>query len=330
MSKRQITIKPTCMREVAAFPAEHAGQLWEKINLLVTDPLPDGKVKKKLRTAQNMYRLRVGDYRVFYQFGTDWVSVLGIRRRSEDIDRAVFPRYAFPTDVVSFWVARARRPGESANKRFYDYEPQRDLQLALSEYVPGRSLTIDKWRFESAALFSPYEPNPTPVLERRQPYTACRSCSYVSLAPESAMATMCPCCGSAELEHTSFVTPSGFAPDINEKREVDRGEPIVYAGITERAQLEVQEISGEWHRELYGGRLKVWTGPQMLAMVNKGVCPASTTFPGRRQLFFPIDDNYALSIAVPGFYIGADGAEDKALQGCNPSADSGARPGRWR
>jgi len=24
------------------------------------------------------------------------------------------------------------------------------------------------------------------------------------------------------------------------------------------------------------------------------------------------------------------GAEDKALQGCNLSADSGARPGRWR
>ena len=84
MSKRQITIKPTCMREVAAFPADLAGQLWEKINLLVTDPLPDGKLKKKLRTGDNIYRLRVGHYRVFYQFGNDWVSLLGIRRRSED------------------------------------------------------------------------------------------------------------------------------------------------------------------------------------------------------------------------------------------------------
>ena len=89
MSKRQITIKPTCMREVAAFPADLAGQLWEKINLLVTDPLPDGKLKKKLRTGDNIYRLRVGHYRVFYQFGNDWVSLLGIRRRSEDTYNAL-------------------------------------------------------------------------------------------------------------------------------------------------------------------------------------------------------------------------------------------------
>ncbi len=219
--------------------------------------------------------LPVHEYSIKDQLET--VAKEALERRLEEsllktlVGRAVFPRYAFPTDVVSFWVSRPRRPGESSGQRVYDYEPQRDLQLALSEYAPGRSLTIDKWRFESAALFSPYEPNPAPVLARRQPYTACRSCSFVSLSPESATATICPCCGSNELEHTSFVTPSGFAPDINVKREADRGEPIIYAGITERAQLEVQEISGEWESELYGGRLKVWTGPQMLAMVNKGV-----------------------------------------------------------
>jgi hypothetical protein len=67
------------------------------------------------------------------------------------------------------------------------------------------------------------------------------------------------------------VTPTGFAPDVNEKREVDRGQSIVYAGITERAQLEVQEVAPKWDAELFEGRLKVWTGPQMLAMVNKGV-----------------------------------------------------------
>jgi hypothetical protein len=187
------------------------------------------------------------------------------------IAHAVLPRYAFPTDVVSFWVAKPRRPGDPPGKRSYDYQPQRDLQLALSEYAPGRSLTIDKWRFASAALFSPYEPTPQSILQRRQPYTACRSCSFVSLEQQSLTLAACPCCGGAELEHTWFVTPSGFAPDINEKREVDRGQAIVYAGITERAQLEVQEVAPKWDAELFESRLKVWTGPQMLAMVNKGV-----------------------------------------------------------
>lgn len=89
MSKRQITIKPTCMREILAFPSDRASLLWEKINQLVTDPLPDGKVKKKLHAAEGIYRLRVADHRVFYRFGDDWVSLLGVRRRQEDTYREV-------------------------------------------------------------------------------------------------------------------------------------------------------------------------------------------------------------------------------------------------
>lgn len=89
MSKRQITIKPTCMRELLSFPTERAAALWEKINWLVTDPFPDGKLKKKLQRWDGIYRLRVGNHRVFYRFGDDWVSLLGVRRRQEDTYRGV-------------------------------------------------------------------------------------------------------------------------------------------------------------------------------------------------------------------------------------------------
>lgn len=89
MSKRQITIKPTCMRELLAFPATSAPSLWEKIHGLVTDPYPDGKLKKKLQIGDGIHRLRVGDYRVFYRFGNDWVSLLGVRRRQKDTYRAI-------------------------------------------------------------------------------------------------------------------------------------------------------------------------------------------------------------------------------------------------
>ncbi len=200
-----------------------------------------------------------------------------LERRLEDeflqalIGRAVFPRYAFPTDVVAFWVSKPRRPGDKKGRRTFEYEPQRDLQLALSEYAPGRSLTVDKWRFQSAALFSPYEPTPEPTLARRQPYTACRTCSFVSLDPASAAMILCPCCGSDQIAHAEFITPAGFAPDLNAKREVDRGQAISYAGMTDRAQLEIQDPPGDWHREICEGRLRLWTGSQLLAMVNKGI-----------------------------------------------------------
>lgn len=83
-AKRQITIKPSCAQEILAFPGDRAGVLWEKINHLIEDPVPDGKVKVRLKGADGICRLRVGDHRVFYRFGDQHVSLLGIRRRRED------------------------------------------------------------------------------------------------------------------------------------------------------------------------------------------------------------------------------------------------------
>ena len=59
----------------------------------------------------------------------------------------------------------------------------------------------------------------------------------------------------------------------------------------------------------------------------KPVCLASTTFSGWRQLFLSIDDNYSFDITSSSSTLMLTGAEDKALQGCTLSADSGARPG---
>ena len=64
MTRRQLTIKPSCMREIATFPSDRAALLWDKIDALVSDPLPDGKVRKKLKGADGVYRMRVTDHRV--------------------------------------------------------------------------------------------------------------------------------------------------------------------------------------------------------------------------------------------------------------------------
>ena len=80
---REINIKPSCMSEIHGIPADQSPQLWEKINYLVENPLPEGKLKKKLKGKKGIYRLRVGDYRVFYTFGDTWVRLLGIRKRDE-------------------------------------------------------------------------------------------------------------------------------------------------------------------------------------------------------------------------------------------------------
>lgn len=187
------------------------------------------------------------------------------------IGRAVFPRYAFPLDVVTFWVTKKKSRGDRQWKREFDYTPQRDLQIALTEYAPGSSLTIDKWRYRSAAIYSPYQPSVASTLDRQQVYVSCQHCEYVSLKEVDASQARCPVCGEGDLQRQPFIVPDGFAPDINAKLEPDRGQGASYAGRTTRAQLQVQESPKDWDSNLYEGRLRVVARSQNLVVVNKGV-----------------------------------------------------------
>lgn len=196
------------------------------------------------------------------------------------IDRAILPRYAFPTDTVSFWVPERRRPGTKAYKKTFDYSPQRDLSIALSEYAPGRTLTIDKIRFESAALYSPYPPGVREVLSHAQAYTSCKACGYLTLKARAHPGAACPVCGGGQLSTLDFIRPEGFAPDVNKERVIDRGGSIRYAGMSTPAKIEVESVAA-WDEVRFAGRLSLLARPQTLVVVNKGVgdrgfhvCPA--------------------------------------------------------
>jgi superfamily I DNA/RNA helicase/mRNA-degrading endonuclease RelE of RelBE toxin-antitoxin system len=82
-TRRELNLKPAFLRELNAFPAAQTAMLWEKIGFLVDDPLPDGKLKKKLVGKDDLYRLRVGDHRLFYTFGESWIRLLAIRKRDD-------------------------------------------------------------------------------------------------------------------------------------------------------------------------------------------------------------------------------------------------------
>jgi len=187
------------------------------------------------------------------------------------IGRAILPRYAFPTDVVAFWVSKYRHPGAPTHKRDFEYQPQRDLQIALSEFAPGSSLTIDKYRFISAGLYSPYAAEVEATLENAESYTACDDCGYVSLQDNVESLVDCPCCNGANLTRQRFITPEGFTPDINVRPEIDRGEAPVWAGMSSKAQIEVQEPPSHWDEHHYDGRLALIAKSQQLVTVNKGI-----------------------------------------------------------
>ncbi len=55
-----------------------------QINQLVIEPRPNG-VKKLLQNEENLYRIRVGDYRVVYEIFDDilLVTVIKVKHRSQ-------------------------------------------------------------------------------------------------------------------------------------------------------------------------------------------------------------------------------------------------------
>ncbi len=85
-----VSFKPALLRDVAALPPKEMHQVMAKINLLIENPEPDAKVKKFLKylsgDGQRLYRLRSGDYRIFYTFSAEKqsISLLAIKRRADD------------------------------------------------------------------------------------------------------------------------------------------------------------------------------------------------------------------------------------------------------
>jgi mRNA-degrading endonuclease RelE of RelBE toxin-antitoxin system len=79
------TFKPSFLVQLLALPAKEMHQVLGKLNLLLEDPMPDGKVKKQLtHINRDLYRLRSGYYRVFYSISDPYISLLKLDRRDDD------------------------------------------------------------------------------------------------------------------------------------------------------------------------------------------------------------------------------------------------------
>ena len=76
-----ITSKPGVFAQIRALPKKHRDQVFKKLEMLETDPHPDGDTKKKL--TNGAYRLRSGDYRIFYTFNGEAVGIIDVRLRNE-------------------------------------------------------------------------------------------------------------------------------------------------------------------------------------------------------------------------------------------------------
>jgi len=73
----KILFKPSVERDFKNLPAHIRNKIRSEVALLSEDPRPVGAVK--LSGSDNLYRIRVGDYRVVYTIEDDFLIVLVVQ-----------------------------------------------------------------------------------------------------------------------------------------------------------------------------------------------------------------------------------------------------------
>ena len=83
MAEYAITFSRSARKELERLPRQLVERVFPKIESLAFQPRPAGC--KKLKGAQNLWRIRVGDYRVVYSVNgsSRIVDITAVRHRSE-------------------------------------------------------------------------------------------------------------------------------------------------------------------------------------------------------------------------------------------------------
>ena len=136
------------------------------------------------------------------------------------LEAGIFPTYSFPKDVVGFYV-------EDKNGLHIEQKPERSLDMAISEYAPGRIIVINKDTYKSGGVYSfhsKFKPGEQehparPFFEskdffRSLYYCNDSACSWMGLSYKK----ICPFCGEESIEEKTLLRPWGFSPVAGRKQ----------------------------------------------------------------------------------------------------------------
>lgn len=143
------------------------------------------------------------------------------------LDKALLPTFSFPIDVCNFTVQEANRQGLPKTR----YEMSRSLKQALSTYIPGRQIVVDKKTFTSYGVFFPFARDPVNRASGvdwadLQWLNFCPVCETVyadhdnNLSEENRNCRIC----NSDLESRHMFRPPAFAPEVHPNRGPEEGE----------------------------------------------------------------------------------------------------------
>ncbi|WP_411884439.1 DEAD/DEAH box helicase [Polaromonas sp. YR568] len=183
------------------------------------------------------------------------------------------PAYAFPRDLCALQIERdgnvTGRPQVPILQR-----PQQGLNIALTEYAPGRLVVVNKKTYRigtvAASSGSADVNRATRLFAGKRSYVHCDSCLFTAgFTHSNSNATKCPLCANGKLLSVSVIQPEVVFPEGG--REIDEfDDEQVYSQATS-AQLPLPEGAAPFAWELVLTNAKLATArDQSMVMVNKG------------------------------------------------------------
>jgi mRNA-degrading endonuclease RelE of RelBE toxin-antitoxin system len=128
MPAYELSFTPTFYNESLGLPKHISKLVGQKLKVLAEEPHSAHGDAKKLKGYANVYRARVGDYRIFYSIGQGWVKLLSVRKRDErtfedDLPDVVLPAVVPDSDALEPQGSGIRDQGSGIGQ-FVQYGPQ--------------------------------------------------------------------------------------------------------------------------------------------------------------------------------------------------------------
>lgn len=187
--------------------------------------------------------------------------------------KGVLPRYAFPTDVASFYVFDQGKYKDF--KPAFKFSPSQGLSVALSQYAPGKEVWISGKQYRSGAIYSPYRSERFEAWKNRQIYFECEECGYAkkfrSSEANKGEKRDCPACKTSMSFGVSrdWLRPPGFAHPIEQGEETSPDDQPARSYAT-RAKLSYPTPTDEASWIPVNERLKTSHLKKHLLVTNRG------------------------------------------------------------
>lgn len=183
------------------------------------------------------------------------------------------PSYAFPRDLCALQIEE-EQTGQGYRRVRIVQRPQQGLNIALSEYAPGRLVVVDKKTYRVGTVTASCTGATVDRAERlfsgRRMYVHCTACLFTAgFLRAMTEGQLCPLCQTAELKAVTVIQPEVIYPDGG--REVDEYDDEQVFTQATGAQLPLPEGESPFNWEPFRAQGKLaFARNQSLIMVNKG------------------------------------------------------------